>query len=331
MTGADIPLESLSSCYICGSKGSILHSRLKDLLYGVDGEWNLKICKNPECGLVWLDPRPTEKEIVKVYAKYYTHDLAEDKGDREGVFQYLARKNIKFLYSIIKQAALIKRGRKKIDVMYLDNIKPGRLLEIGCGNGDRLIKIRRLGWLVEGQEIDSMAVSTCLKKHPDLKVSLGGLCDLSYPDDAFDAIIMNHVIEHLHDPASLLKECLRILKKGGVLVLATPNINSFGHKYFKSAWRGLEPPRHLYLFSVNTLKKLAEDAGFGRFKTWTTPDRAESFALGSLNIQQRLTGPVSELSELKRYVMAIIFQIKAKFIHMVESDSGEECILMAFK
>jgi 2-polyprenyl-3-methyl-5-hydroxy-6-metoxy-1,4-benzoquinol methylase len=329
VTDIDLSLEYSPSCYLCGSEGAILHPDLTDFLYGADGEWSLKRCKNPDCGLVWLDPRPTEREIGRVYARYYTHDLAADKGGREGVFQYIVRKNIKFFYSIIKQAVLIKRGRKRIDVMYLDNIKPGRLLEIGCGNGDRLIKIRdRLGWQVEGQEIDSMAVSTCLKKHPGLKVKLGGLCDLSYPDDAFDAIIMNHVVEHIHDPASLLKECLRILKKDGVIVLATPNINSFGHKYFKSAWRGLEPPRHLYIFSVNTLQKLAEDAGFGRFKTWTTPDRAESFALGSLDIQQRQTGPASEL---KRYVMAIIFQIKVKFIHIVEPGSGEECVLMAFK
>lgn len=328
MACADIPLESLSSCYLCGSEGSVLHPRLKDLLYGADGEWDLKICKNPDCGLVWLDPRPTEKTIGKVYAKYYTHDLKGDKDGGKGVFQYLVRKNIKFFYSIIKQAALIKRGRKRIDVMYLDDIKPGRLLEIGCGNGDRLIKIRRLGWGVEGQEIDPVAVSTCLRKHPGLKVSLGGLRDISYPDGTFDAIIMNHVVEHLHDPASLLKECLRILKKGGVLVLATPNINSFGHRYFKSAWRGLEPPRHLYIFSVNTLKRLAEDAGFERFNIWTTPDRAESFALGSLDIQQRQTGPVPES---KRYIMAVIFQIKAKFTHIPEPGSGEECVLMAFK
>ncbi|UKL13131.1 class I SAM-dependent methyltransferase [Dissulfurimicrobium hydrothermale] len=328
MAGTDIPLESLSACYLCGSEGSVLHHRLKDLLYGANGEWDLKICKNPDCGLVWLDPRPTEKVIGKVYAKYYTHDLKGDKDSREGVSQYLVRKCIKFFYSIIKQAALIKKGRKRIDVMYLDDIKPGRLLEIGCGNGDRLIKIRRLGWGVEGQEIDPVAVSTCLRKHPGLEVSLGGLRDLSYPDGAFDAIIMNHVIEHLHDPMSLLKECLRILKKGGALVLATPNINSFGHRYFKSAWRGLEPPRHLYIFSTNTLKKLAENAGFDRFKTWTTPDRAESFALGSLDIQQHKTGP---MTKLKRYIMAIIFQIKAKFFHVSDPGSGEECVLIAFK
>lgn len=328
MTDIDLSLEYSSLCYLCGSEGSILHPRLIDFLYGADGEWSLKRCKNPDCGLVWLDPRPTEKEIIKVYAKYYTHDLAGDKCSREGIFQYLVRKGIKFFYSIIKQATLIKAGRKRIDIMYLDDIKPGKLLEIGCGNGDRLIKIRRLGWKVEGQEIDSMAVSACSKRYPELKVSLGGVHDLSYPDDTFDAVIMNHIVEHLHDPASILRECLRILKKGGVLVLATPNINSFGHRYFKSAWRGLEPPRHLYIFSVNTLKKLAENAGFGLVKTWTVSDRAESFALGSLNIQQRQTRPVSGL---KRYVMAIIFQIKVKLIHMFGPDSGEECILMAFK
>jgi len=94
-----------------------------------------------------------------------------------------------------------------------------------------------------------------------LNVFHGTLEEACLQSGYFDAITMNHVIEHLADPVGTLKECCRVLKPGGELVIVPPNIVSLGHKIFTRGWGGLEPPRHLYLFSPGTLSACAQRAG----------------------------------------------------------------------
>ena len=69
------------------------------------------------------------------------------------------------------------------------------------------------------------------------------------------------MIEHVPDPIATLKECARLLKKGGKLVLATPNQESMSHRTFGKDWRGLEPPRHLHIFSPSSLNRALNQAG----------------------------------------------------------------------
>ncbi|MEN3036859.1 MAG: class I SAM-dependent methyltransferase [Candidatus Methanosuratincola petrocarbonis] len=94
-----------------------------------------------------------------------------------------------------------------------------------------------------------------------LEVIGGNLEAAEFPSRHFDAITMNHVIEHVPDPIGTLKECCRVLKPGGKLVVVTPNIGSMGYQVFGEHWRGLEVPRHLHLFSPRSLRTCAERAG----------------------------------------------------------------------
>jgi ubiquinone/menaquinone biosynthesis C-methylase UbiE len=118
----------------------------------------------------------------------------------------------------------------------------------------------RLGWNSQGVDFDQNAVELARKN--GLKVDVGTLESQNYPESSFDAVTINHVIEHVPDPVSLLKECRRILKPGGTIALATPNSQSLGHHIFKNNWRGLEPPRHLQILSAKATKTLFASAGF---------------------------------------------------------------------
>ena len=136
----------------------------------------------------------------------------------------------------------------------------GRLLDVGCGNGRFLAQMRKLGWEVVGVEPDPEAVRIA-KERFGLEVFQGTLEEAGFPDNSFDAITMNHVIEHVPDPIRLLAECRRVLKPGGKLVVVTPNIWSLGRRLFGEHWRGWEVPRHLFLFSPKSLRTCAERAG----------------------------------------------------------------------
>ena len=153
-------------------------------------------------------------------------------------------------------------------VIYLHQRTRGRLLDVGCGSGETLRTMRDLGWEVEGLDPDPLAVRS--GQALGLTVQRGTLTECSYSPNRFDAITMVHVIEHLHDPLSHLQQAYRLLKKGGLLVVITPNVASLGHRLFQRNWIHLDPPRHLHIFACPPLAVLVERAGLRVEKLFTT-------------------------------------------------------------
>ena len=137
--------------------------------------------------------------------------------------------------------------------------KPGRLLDVGCGNGEFLRFARRYGWNVVGVDFDESAVAEARSDGLDVRT---GSIDIIDNTERFDFISLSHVIEHVYDPVELIQECYALLNDGGTLWLETPNIESFGYALYKSNWRGLEPPRHIMLFNISILSEILLKAGF---------------------------------------------------------------------
>jgi SAM-dependent methyltransferase len=177
-----------------------------------------------------------------------------------------------------------RRGLLDFSVMYLPYRPSGRLLEIGCGSGRMLKEIEDLGWQVEGIDFDAAAV--CNSRNKGLVVHQGRLEDRHYTNDSFDAIAMSHLIEHVPDPVGLIEECHRILKPGGTLVVVTPNCQSLGHRIYKRNWRGLEPPRHLHIFSLQSLAALARTAGFRAIRANSTIRDASGYLTASQSLER---------------------------------------------
>jgi SAM-dependent methyltransferase len=89
-----------------------------------------------------------------------------------------------------------------------------------------------------------------------------GLPCTTLPPESFDVVTLSHVIEHLHDPRPALREIHRLLAPGGLVMITTPNLDAYGLEVFGRCWRGLEPPRHLVLYTSRSLGGLLSDAGF---------------------------------------------------------------------
>ncbi len=274
-----IRTASRPTCLLCGGEGSYLYRNQEDRLFGAGGSWNLKRCADDRCGLIWLDPMPLREDLGKAYASYYTH-LVNGTAKRDGplkrfyelvklgylasTYNYEIGPRSPVLRNLGRLLYLVPLRRQKVegDHRYLHAVPQGRLLDVGCGSGEWLAQMRELGWRTEGVDFDENAVKVARQK--GLKVQGGGLEQQGYQDDSFDAVTLSHVIEHVPDPVGTLLECARILKKGGTLVVLTPNASSLSHRIFKQDWRGLEPPRHLHLFSNRSLPILLARAGFNK-------------------------------------------------------------------
>lgn len=310
-------------CFLCGAPGSPLHDDLQDRLFNAPGRWNLTRCENTGCGLVWLNPMPKERDIGQAYEEYYTHvDTSEQNGASVAV-----RKS--GLLSWLSRITGLQTRKHRSFLLYLEDAEPGKLLEIGCGDGQRLAAFRSLGWDVIGQETDPHAADSVRKSH-GIDVLVGPVEEQGLAEESFDAIAMNHVMEHVHDPLSLIRECFHLLKPGGVLSIVTPNNQSFGHSIFKRDWRGLEPPRHLYIYSCSALERLVSLAGFHDCSIGTTAINAagtvtqESFRLRKMS----RTGN-AYISPAKVKILSHFFRIFEFALLLVKKNAGEECVLMA--
>ncbi|RKZ47850.1 MAG: class I SAM-dependent methyltransferase [Candidatus Parabeggiatoa sp. nov. 2] len=312
-------------CYICDSEGIWLYQGLTDYLFDVPGQWQLKICTNPTCQLVWLDPMPVQEDLIKAYHNYYTR--SRDKLSSSGFIYRLDRalhRRINWLLAVLTDMRTQQTTYRAS--LFLQDRTPGKLLDVGCGNGRWLARMRDLGWQVEGIDFDSEAAQQARTQY-GLIVHVGELSTVGYPDNHFDAIILQHVIEHLPHPVSVLAECRRILKPNGRLVVITPNIQSWGHQHFGHHWRGLEPPRHLYLFSRQTLSRVAQQGGFNQIETFTTAVGAESILANS----QKLKNLSQQQAPMKFKLLssAWLLQYYELWLLRRHPELGEEVVLLA--
>lgn len=282
--------EPVPTCMLCGGPGRLKYEGLRDRLYGVEGEWSLREC--PDCGMMWLSPRPTQADIGKAYVDYYTHSPDAKTGG------WLASAGDHVVQAVLARAfgyevsgsgqGLVGRLGSGIGPLrdlagrsaaWLPAKPGGRLLDVGCGSGETLRRMAGLGWDVTGVEPDPTAAEAA-RSIGRMAVVDGDLLAARFPHSVFDAVVMRHVIEHLHDPLATLRECQRVLKPGGRLVVVTPNIRSWGHRVFREAWRGLEPPRHLHLFSPLALTTSVELTGL-------QVERLRTVAVGSAGFMWR--------------------------------------------
>jgi SAM-dependent methyltransferase len=92
--------------------------------------------------------------------------------------------------------------------------------------------------------------------------------------ESFHHVFMNHVLEHFHDPRTALAEVARLLVPGGRLWLTQPNLGALGLARFGAYWRGLEPPRHLSLYTRARLSTFLAETGFEKIRTLPPADTA---------------------------------------------------------
>jgi SAM-dependent methyltransferase len=140
-------------------------------------------------------------------------------------------------------------------------VRPGKVLDVGCGRGLTLASLRKRGWTTRGCELSETSARHA-REVLGLDVNCDGFNPTRYADGEFDAVILWHVYEHLADARTALETCARILRPGGVLALAVPNFDSCQARWTRYAWFHLDMPRHYSHFSAPWLRERFRESGF---------------------------------------------------------------------
>ncbi len=274
-------LEYLGKCPVCGSESrSVAYSGLKDrIFFSAPGTWTSWRCEN--CGVAYLDPRPTLGSISRAYETYYTHEAEPSPAPKNIIarvlgktrqmvknsylnrnFQYKRRPYLPFGWLFFSlQPVRSFRAACHIRHVAAPPAGRGRLLDIGCGGGWFLQVARNeLGYEVEGLEIDPAARRVAEAR--GIKIHAGLMPGSGLAHGEYDQITLSHVVEHFHDPKSALAEALLLLKPGGRIWIQVPNISAISLQRFGANSRLLEAPRHLVMFDSASLTNLLRDLGF---------------------------------------------------------------------
>jgi 2-polyprenyl-3-methyl-5-hydroxy-6-metoxy-1,4-benzoquinol methylase len=232
-------------CDLCGA------NEPERLLDGIDWEYGLsaalRVVQCGQCGLIYLNPRPTLSSIPLIYPPSYGY-YREARG---------LRRLLKLAYR-----------RMTSPYPYLDGVKPGRILDVGCGAGNSnypygengsLRQLRRKGWDVFGVELDESAAE--IARSNGISIHTGRLAENASFGESFDVVRFNHVLEHSVSPTKDLSIAAALLKENGRLIVSGPNIGSAAFFLFQKYWSGLDLPRHFYHFTPSTLRIFCENAG----------------------------------------------------------------------
>lgn len=178
----------------------------------------------------------------------------------------------------------------------------GRLLEVGVGSGRFLEAARKAGFEVMGCDL-SPAVCRRVEEQIGVHMHCGPLDSL--PKGSFDVVAMHHVLEHVEDPVGFLRSVREVLRQGGIVHIAVPNVACWEAQF--SGWN-CYVPYHLTYFDRETLARAVREAGLVPVWTATHESFSTWFLLGvrtllrveanrALSIQARL-GRVSPRSPL---------------------------------
>jgi 2-polyprenyl-3-methyl-5-hydroxy-6-metoxy-1,4-benzoquinol methylase len=310
-------------CYSCGSGGSLAYADVRDALLHLPGSWNFYRCGNIICGSLWLDPRPQDDAVRQAHST--TNETGSGRGAASRPISALRRLAVK----LFLRASGLTREALNVSDMHLGGLKPGRLLDIGCGDGEFGHRIGKHAWSVEGLDFDAHAAGLAEQRH-GLKVNVCRAEDMSYPDDSFDAITMHHVIEHLPDPLTVLRHVHRILKPGGSFVVVTPNAASWGLRLFGRNWQALDPPRHIHVLSLHALETIVGAAGFDEIQAYSTASRAWSTFAASISLAEPRRGGATRPS-LRILTRAFVLNYREARMNLTSGNAGEESVVVARK
>ncbi|MBX4210351.1 class I SAM-dependent methyltransferase [Candidatus Parcubacteria bacterium] len=229
-------------------------------------------------------------------------------------------------YNVIAEKVIEIRTKREARLFKSFNPTVTRLLDVGSSWGKYMIDMKQFGgFKVTGVEFNK---KMCEKgRQMGLDIRHGNLEDQQFAAGSFDVVVMSHVIEHLYDPLSTLREVNRILSAEGIVFIKTPNTKTAEFSFFRSVWFSFEAPRHIIIFNEKNLLSLLDYSDF--FTRKVEYDRTPNAIIMSFNyFFIRIGAPkaVSDFFSINNYILLGLFT-PISFLLALFRSSGRITVL----
>ena len=233
-------------CPICSGRLRPTGVRARDYLVTGEGPFAVLECAACEYGVT--DPQLSNDELgpyydaVGYYESYYEHGGAAAPSP---------------LHRLRARYRRYSAERRNSGPPYeLDELSPGRVLDVGCGAGELLEHFAQRGWEIYGLDPSAAAVQAAAQR--GASVHQGTLSDQPWEPASFQMVTFNHALEHIGEPIETLRAARELLAPGGHLAIAVPNWACWQRRYlFRNHWSALDLPRHQQHFSPRALERIA--------------------------------------------------------------------------
>jgi SAM-dependent methyltransferase len=238
--------ESLEwmACPLCGAR----ESQPRHLVCG----YTIVDCVG--CRLTFVNPQPTDADLASFYETAFHTPAWYKRFPQLRDFDYFG------------EAASDEAGHQSYVELVRGLIPSGAWLDVGCGHGRLAGFAAAAGYEVFGVDPNPLAAQVAQQRLGADRVFVGPLEASGLPADHFTVVSMIGTIEHLKRPLQTLRESLRVLEPGGMLLIQTPNLGSLQYRRQGEAWDQFTPPGHLIYFTPRTLRWMLETAGFQRVR-----------------------------------------------------------------
>jgi len=274
--------KPVEKCPICDGKSTKVFFSSPDRLHGVPGTFTYHVCN--DCGTVFQNPMVIQEDLSLCYpAEYAPYNLKREIPDIDldalpnGNFRSSLRKAIVddvkgrptsgFAGAIgrllAKNASLRERAfyGLVIDECLPKGAGEHFALDLGCGAGWLMEKLKKVGWETEGLEWNEGAAQIA-RETTGCNVWAGDFRTVDLPKSKYQLVVLNHVFEHINDPKGALLRVRELLADDGKALLFYPNPHSHGAGRYATNWFPWEVPRHLIFPTPKALKLLAKETGF---------------------------------------------------------------------
>ncbi len=231
---------SQNDCVACGGQLKFWFKR---------GKYTYLLCQ--QCRSCVTSPIPPEKVIIN----YYRHKF------RQG--NYLLLRKYAEQYLVVYQQfvdVIVRRYREA-----RENLKGKKVLDVGCFTGEFLELMQQKGAIVYGTELQKEALKIAQTKFPN-KIFQADIATKRFPKYKFEIVTLLGLIEHVTDPKELLGSSYKLMKKGALLVIQTPDNGSWLARCLGRWWPPLAPIEHIHVFSELGIKLMLSSHGFTDIK-----------------------------------------------------------------
>jgi SAM-dependent methyltransferase len=249
---------SSTACKICQNSIDNRFYSFRENMFESDQEFRYMECCVCKCLQLYDVPN----DLAKYYPKEYSNFAKARFREKHSILRYLRKKKSEYQLGLTRNIPGMLMNWLS-EPGFVPKLAPANLplnasiLDLGAGNGERLLRLSQSGF-TRLLGIDPF-IEEDIRFANGLEIQKKGLDDLH---EKFDFIMLNHSFEHMPDPRNVLEKLNGLISSGKYILIRIPVADSYAYRHYGENWVALDPPRHFFLHTHESIQTLASQTGF---------------------------------------------------------------------